>query len=102
MTKRTLDDLRDSAFDAHGSAIHNSRRVDHNTLELDLFGGDTIIRHQDTDILTLHGDNKTFTVNLGGWNTVTTRDRLDKFLPRGEFGRWQVSTRKGIPYLTLS
>ena len=65
--------------------------IDHNTIEFVDAAGDTHTKLHDTVILTVHKRGG-FRVNTGGWNTPTTRDRLNKFLPSGH----HVSTTKGI------
>jgi hypothetical protein len=68
--------------------------IDHNTIEYVDAAGDTHTKLHDTVILTVHKRGG-FTVNTGGWNTITTRDRLNKFLPSGN----QVYTEKGVIHL---
>jgi hypothetical protein len=47
---------------------------------------DIAIRLHDTDVVTLHPDGS-ITLNTGGWYTVTTKDRLNSYLP---FGVWDA------------
>jgi hypothetical protein len=37
-------------------------------------------------------------LRLGGWNTATTRNRINALLPYG----WRIFTKKGIPYVSNS
>lgn len=48
-----------------------------------------------TELVKFHPDNKTVEVTTGGWNTVTTRERLNRYLPGG----LRVSTMKGVCYV---
>ena len=71
----------------------NPKIVANNTLRYFTKDGNKVIRHHKTDILTFYNDGS-FKVNTGGWNTVTTRARINKFLPFG----YGVSTKKGTLY----
>jgi hypothetical protein len=82
--------------------IHNvdkSKFVDNNTVEYHV-GKCRYIRLHDTDILTfVNGDSKII-LNTGGWRTVTTKDRINKFLPEGfylyqEKSKWYLSQPDG-------
>jgi hypothetical protein len=72
------------------------RKLENNTFEITLPNGERKIRLHQTDILTFNGSG--FTVNTGGYLTVTTRDRLNKYLP----GNWRVYSVKGVWYLSRS
>lgn len=61
-----------------------------NTLDYTRADGTRIIRLYYTDILTLWPGGG-FMINTGGYNTPTTRDRLNLFLP----APWRVSIRRG-------
>lgn len=65
-----------------------------NTLDYTLRDGNRKIRLHDTDILTIYPSGD-FVVFTGGWNTVTTRARLNDFLPSG----YRVSQSHGIAHL---
>lgn len=62
-----------------------------------------IQRHENGDIgVTLHStevarwdSNGMLEVSTGGWNTVTTRERLNRYLPRGV----NVFTKRGVLYI---
>jgi hypothetical protein len=54
------------------------------------------VRLHATDILRFYPDNSVV-VNSGGWQTRTTLDRLNKFLP----GNWRIYTQKGTWYWSL-
>jgi hypothetical protein len=63
-----------------------SRRIARNTyLERDAVGTAIYVRLHSTRIITLRADG-TVRLCMGGWNTITTKDRLNRFLPRP----WQV------------
>lgn len=58
----------------------SSRPLANNT-RLNRIDDDTIaVRHHGTDIVTFNRDG-TFVLNLGGWNTTTTRARVNGFSP---------------------
>lgn len=107
--KRSLADLRASAEAAHpGRALLHLKRVANNTIRFQLADergervADIVYHLQDTDILTLYGDGR-LTLNSDGWQTVTTKERLNRFLPAGfsvfSDGGWHVRTPAGtFPY----
>ena len=76
-----------------------SKVIANNTLEIDLSGNDYAIRLHDTDILTYKKGK--YILDSGGWRTVTTKERMNRFLPSGynvfqkDFD-WFVNTPKGI------
>jgi len=56
------------------------RKLENNTYKIDTDDMEAIRLH-DTDILTYECD---FVIlNTGGWKTVTTKDRMNEYLPRG-------------------
>lgn len=60
----------------------NSRRLENNTY-LERRGENAIaVRFHATDVLTFRKDGS-WTASTGGWNTVTTRDRLSRYSPPG-------------------
>lgn len=69
-----------------------SRMAGKNTLDYETTDGARVIRLHETDILTFH-PNGGITINTGGFNTVTTRARVNEFLPAGKGG---VFTSKGV------
>lgn len=78
----------------------DSRKVSHNTYA-ERRGEDVAIRLHATDILTFHADD-TITANSGGWRTVTTKDRLNSFLPAplcvySVDGVWTLQRRGNAP-----
>lgn len=70
--------------------------IDHNTVEYMRENGDRVIRLHLTDIVTFK-PNGTIILNTGGWNTVTTRDRINKQIQT--FG-WMMYSEKNEPYLS--
>ena len=69
------------------------RKLANNTYLYERMGTDYAIRLHSTDIITLHADG-TYTLNTGGWDTVTTKARLNDLGPAriysyGKFG-WCV------------
>jgi hypothetical protein len=76
------------------------KRIDGNTFRYQKKNGDWAIRLWDTEIITEQPDNRTI-LTTGGFNTVLTRDRLNKFLKRfkGQSGGFNgVRTCKRILY----
>lgn len=65
-----------------------------NTLDYVGADGRRRIRLHSTDIITFDKRGTGFTIDTGGWNTPTTRDRLNAFLPGA-----RVGARKGRLYL---
>lgn len=65
-----------------------------NTLDYTDTAGRRTIRLHSTDILTL-SPNGAITIDTGGWNTHTTRARLNAFLPNG----FRVHTSRGRLHL---
>ena len=56
---------------------------------------DFVVRLHETDVVTLHPDN-TFTLQTGGWQTVTTKDRICRFSPA------RINAEKGFWWLAIS
>ncbi|MDE2096598.1 MAG: hypothetical protein KGL39_05070 [Patescibacteria group bacterium] len=71
-----------------------ARLAARNTLDYTDAAGVRRIRLHQTDILALRPDGA-FSIETGGWNSVTTRARLKEFLPKG----WSVFTSKGVLHL---
>jgi hypothetical protein len=71
-----------------------SRKIAHNTY-VELRGGNTFaIRFHQTDVVTYHPDGQII-LNTGGWQTVTTKARLNTFTPARVYSdrrQWFVST----------
>lgn len=62
-------------FKIHKVANNTYRWIDPET-------GDTHFRLHETDIVTLHADGTT-TLRTGGFKTDTTKDRMNRFMPKG-------------------
>lgn len=97
-----------------------SRKVANNTY-LVRRGDDIAVKLHATDVVTFHPDG-TLTLNSGGWFTVTTKERINRYLPsgiclsqikgrwylvypghaeydaNGDYLRWEPSDRPAIPY----
>lgn len=72
-----------------------SRKLENNTYLERQEGSDAIrLRLHSTDILTFYKSG-IIVVNTGGWNTVTTRARLNAYLPRP----WGVHAERGATIL---
>jgi hypothetical protein len=74
-----------------------SRLIDHNTVEYERANGERVIRLHLTDIVTYRTDG-TVVLNTGGWNTITTRDRINKQLEETCPG-WRMWSEQNEPYL---
>lgn len=74
-----------------GRTVASAKRAGRNTLDWTDEKGVRHIRLHQTDILTFRPRGG-FTVDTGGWNTHTTRARINEFLPSG----WKVSTSRGV------
>lgn len=75
------------------------RKLQNNTyLELRGYGPagkePVAVRLHSTDVLTFHADGS-IRVSTGGWDTSTTRDRIDTYLPSG----WHVWSERGATIL---
>jgi len=64
--------------------IEKSKKIGNNTYEIIYKNGDKSIRLHYTDILTFK-NNGEIILNSGGWNTNTTKDRLNHYLPSNMF-----------------
>jgi uncharacterized protein YegP (UPF0339 family) len=71
-----------------------SKFVAQNTIEYIRENGERVIRLHLTDIITFK-TNGDIVLNSGGYRTVTTKDRINKFLPPG----WHIWQEKRIWYL---
>ena len=77
-----------------GVECTSSKIVDHNTVECRRINGDRVIRLHLTDIITFK-PNGDIVLDSGGWQTVTTKERMNKFLPIG----WYLTQSKNVWYL---
>lgn len=81
-----------------------SRKIGNNTY-MSLEEGIIRIRLHGTDVVTIYRDNS-INLNSGGWRTVTTKDRMNKYLSppwrvvqeKFEWYVWNWETKRKIPY----
>jgi len=55
-------------------------------------GDNYAVRYHSTDVVTIHPDG-TYTLDLGGWNTLTTRKKMTEFSPA------RVSTKNHVAFV---
>jgi len=67
----------------------DERRIGHNT-RLRRAGDDIAVRYHATDIVTMSADGAV-TIDTGGWDTVTTWQRVNALLP----GPWAIHSDRG-------
>lgn len=60
--------------------VVKSEIIENNTIRYHKSDGTVVIRLHFTDIVTFHPDDS-ITLNSGGWQTLTTKDRMNKFSP---------------------
>lgn len=73
--------------------VISSKLIDRNTLKIEYANGTSAIRLHKTDIITFNKDR--VILNSGGWRTVTTKDRINKFSPvkiYQQHGIWYLQT----------
>ena len=80
----------------------DERKVDNNTLLLPMPDGSIGLKYHRTVIVTYHED-KSVTVNTGGWLTSTTKERMNQALPAGfrifqKAKTWYVDAPDGETY----
>lgn len=89
-------ETKETAF-AGLTGIVSSKKVEHNTYEVNFENGDRAIRFHKTTIVTFHPDGS-FTLNSGGFHTQTTSERIRRYAKNvrlmSERGIWYVSFRK--------
>uniref|UniRef100_A0AB74UN48 Uncharacterized protein n=1 Tax=Caulobacter phage BL57 TaxID=3348355 RepID=A0AB74UN48_9VIRU len=74
------------------AALASAKLAARNTLDYTTSDGTRRVRLHDTDVLTMTPDGRVM-INTGGWNTLTTRDRINGFAPP----HVQVYSDKGQP-----
>jgi hypothetical protein len=62
------------------------RKVGNNTYAEILYDDTVAIRLHSTDVVKIH-PNGLYTLNSGGWQTVTTKDRINQYSPRRVYQR---------------
>ena len=73
----------------HGSTNRMQRKVANNTYARIEQNGDVVFRLHSTDIVTIHPDN-TATLKNGGWNSNTTKERINRYSPIGVYQKnWE-------------
>ena len=82
----------------HGSTNRMQRKVANNTYARIEQNGDVVFRLHSTDIVTIHPDN-TATLKNGGWNSSTTKERINRYSPRKVYQKnWQWFLTDGRPF----
>ena len=89
------------AYDIFSRARNKERgaRLQNNT-RLVQRGDCYAVRLHETDIVTIHPDGR-YTLNTGGWYTVTTKDRINTYAPVRIYSmqnQWYLSTRDNYNY----
>lgn len=64
----------------HGKRNAKRRKVGNNTYASILADNSVAITLHSTDVVTIHEDG-TYTLRTGGWQTVTTKDRINQYSP---------------------
>ena len=74
----------------------DSKIIDRNTV-LHRAGDNIVIRFHNTDVVTISPQN-IYTLNNGGWQTITTKERINRYAPVNIWQRdfeWYVNTLEG-------
>lgn len=72
------------------------KTIGHKTKRYDLPGGGWRVQYHATDVVTYNAEKQPhYTLNTGGWNTMTTAKRMTDALPNG----WYVYRRDWVMYL---
>ena len=71
---------------------NNRHKLGNNTYLYRNVDGSFAVRLHNTDIVTIHADD-TYTLNSGGWRTVTTKARMNEFSPA------HLTQERGVWYL---
>ena len=61
--------------------VKSAKFADKNTLKIEYENGNIAYRFHNTDIITI--TDKGIVLNSGGWKTITTKERINKFSPAG-------------------
>lgn len=70
--------------------ITSTKKVGNNTVRIDFKDGGYIIRYHHTDIIDVLPNGDILVYN-GGWNTNTTRDKLNEFFPRDKLSNFTIN-----------
>ena len=80
----------------------SSRKIANNTWLQRRDNGDIAVKLHATDVVIFHHpngpDGGRLSIFTGGWNTITTRDRINRVLP----GQVSVFTHKRVAYVAMS
>lgn len=85
-----------------GKRNADRRKVGNNTYAEILTDGSVGIMLHSTYVVKIHPDN-TYTLNSGGWQTLTTKDRINQYNPRRVYQRdftWYIKINdKEYPFI---
>lgn len=81
------------------AAIRNGQTWRNGNTEVRFENGAAIVALHHNRIAYIHKDG-TVRISLAGWNTPTTRSRVNAILDQFVPGPWHVATSKGVAYLT--
>jgi hypothetical protein len=85
-----------------GRTNKTSRKIGNNTYAEILHDGSVGIMLHSTYVVKIHPDN-TYTLNSGGWQTLTTKDRINQYNPRRVYQRkfeWFININgKEYPFI---
>lgn len=78
---------------ANGKPVASSTRL-HDREHQGILGGAVAVKYHDTDVVTYYADGS-IRLDTGGWLTMSTRSRIEEYLPAG----YRVASVKGRWYL---
>jgi hypothetical protein len=85
-----------------GKRNANRRKIGNNTYAEILPDGSVGIMLHSTYVVKIHADG-TYTLNSGGWQTLTTKDRINQYSPRRVYQRnfhWFIDiNNKSYPFM---
>lgn len=81
----------------------DSKKVANNTFLVRVDKNTIVVRHMQTDVVTINRDG-TYILNNGGWQTLTSKDRINTYGPVSvaqKKGNWFVFDKEGnaIPFV---
>lgn len=74
---------------------YKTKTIAHKTKRYDYSNGNWSIRYHATHVVIYNAATDTYTLDTGGWNTMTTGKRMTEALPSG----WYVYRRNWVMYL---
>lgn len=83
-----------------GKTNRDSRKIGNNTYAEILHDGSVGIMLHSTYVVKIHEDN-TYTLQTGGWYTLTTKDRINQYAPgyvKQKKGEWFYNHTNGKTY----